>query len=107
MPTVEKQRSRRHALAILLGVAFVLAAYVAAPMWVGLMLGTVMACTFQPLYEKVAQVMRRRAASAGIVTLFAGVVVAALGAAALYVVTDELVTLVKLLQQHASGATLA
>jgi predicted PurR-regulated permease PerM len=107
MPTLEKQRSRRHAMAILLGVAFVLVAYVAAPMWVGLMLGTVLAFTFQPLYERVATILGRRSLSAGLVTLVAGVAAAALGAAALYVVTDELVTIVKLLQKHANGATLA
>jgi predicted PurR-regulated permease PerM len=71
------------------------------------MLGTVLAFTFQPLYQRVAQVLRRRAAAAGIVTLFAGIVLAALGAAAAYVVTDELVTIVKLLQRHAGGGTLA
>jgi predicted PurR-regulated permease PerM len=105
MPTLETQRSRRHALAILLGVAFILAAYVVAPLWVGLMLGTVLAFTFQPLYHWATLRVRRPAVAAGLVTLGAGVLAAALGAAALYVVTDELITIVKLLQSHATGAT--
>jgi predicted PurR-regulated permease PerM len=107
MSTLEKQRSRRHALAVLLGVAFLFAAYVAAPMWVGLMLGSVLAFTFQPIFERAAARTRRRALAAGLVTLGAGALTTALGAAALYIVTDELVTIVKLLQRHATGATLA
>src|SRR5262249_36688307 len=87
--------------------AFLFAAYVAAPMWVGLMLGSVLAFTFQPVFERAARRMRRRAPAAGLVTLGAGILATALGAAALYVVTDELVTIVKGLQRHARAPRLS
>ena len=100
-------RSRRIALAVVLVVAFAFAAYVAAPLWVGLMFGTVMAFTTQPLYERLARRLgERHALSAAIVTLVSGVACAAIGALALYVITEELVTIVGILQRHATAATL-
>ncbi len=54
----ETRRGRRIALGVVLVITFLAAAWIASPLWVGLMLGTVMAFTAQPLYRKL---LRRQA----------------------------------------------
>ncbi len=99
--------TQRTALAVVLVFAFLLAAYVTAPLWVGLMLGTVMAFTTQPLYVRLsARLGERKGIAAAIVTVASGIVAAAICVLALYVVTDELVSVVRIVQSHASGRTL-
>ncbi len=92
---------------VLLVVAFVAAAWVASPLWVGILLGTVMAFSSQPLYvHLVARMANRRHLAAAIVTFGSGVVCLALLAAALYVLTDELVTVATSVQRHLASNTL-
>ena len=85
------KRGRRIALAILLLIAFVAVAWMAAPLSVGLVLGTVMAFTAQPLYRKLAAFFGdRRSFAAAMTTIIGGVVTAAGGAAVLYIIGNEL-----------------
>jgi predicted PurR-regulated permease PerM len=56
---------RQHfALAMLLGLSFLAAAWVAAPLYVGLVLGTVMAFSAQPLFGRFVRRLHRRSVAA-------------------------------------------
>lgn len=102
------QKGRRIALAVVLLLSFLTVAYIAAPLWVGLMLGTVIAFTAQPLYKRLARRLgARRSLAAVLTTIIGGLVTAACGAAAVYILTRELVLLVPLLQQRISSQTLS
>lgn len=88
------KRGRRVALAILMLLAFIGVAWMAAPLWVGLVLGTVMAFTAQPLYRRLASSLGdRRWLASAITTLIGGITTAALGVATLYILTREAVLL--------------
>ena len=102
------QKGRRIALAVVLLLSFLTVAYLAAPLWVGLMLGTVIAFTAQPLYKRLARRLgARRSLAAVLTTIIGGLVTAACGAAAVYILTRELVLLVPLVQQRISSQTLS
>jgi predicted PurR-regulated permease PerM len=104
----DRPRAQRTALILLLTVAFALAAWIASPLWVALVLGLVLGFTTQSIYERLCLRLRgRRAAAAALTTLGAGLVCLLLGTAALYVVLDELVWLVRLLEHHATAPTLS
>ncbi len=104
----ETKRGRRIALSILLIGSFIVVAWIASPLWVGIALGTVMAFTTQPIYRKVsARLHRRRHLAAGIVTLGSGLLCAAIGVLVLYIVATELLSLVSLLQAKSAGDSLA
>jgi predicted PurR-regulated permease PerM len=100
----------RTALGVLAALVFVVAAWLASPLWVGLVVGAVMAFTAQPLHRRcVARWGEpRRRLIAAIVTLASGLVLLVLGVGALYVLGRELVEGVDLLQRKiAEGATVA
>jgi predicted PurR-regulated permease PerM len=94
-------------LAIATLLLFVAAAWVAAPLWVGLMLGTVMAFTAQPLHERLsARFGQRTGAAAVVTTLLGGLAMACGGAVALFVVAREVVKIVSVFQRRlASGSS--
>src|SRR5579872_5357401 len=61
-------RGRRIALAIVTALAFLAVAWMASPLWVGLVIGTVMAFTGQPLYRRLSAKMHNRRALAALIT---------------------------------------
>jgi predicted PurR-regulated permease PerM len=84
-------RGRRIALAIVTLASFLAVAYMAAPLWVGLVIGTVMAFTGQPLYRRLAARMHnRRALAALFTTLIGGIGALAGGGLTLYILWREL-----------------
>lgn len=94
-----------------LGVAtlllFLAAAWIAAPLWVGLMLGTVMAFTAQPVHMRLTVRFRDRSALAAVVTtLLGGLVMLCGGATAVFVVAREVVKVVAVFQRRlATGSS--
>lgn len=104
----ETRKGRRMALAILLMLSFLTVAWIASPLWVGIMLGTVMAFTAQPLYRKLAmKIGDRKLLAAGLVTALSGLVTAAIFVLALYVLSNELIMLAGLLQRKMASGSLA
>lgn len=104
----ETRRGRRVALAILLMLSFMTVAWIAAPLWVGIMLGTVMAFTAQPIYRKLAMKMgNRKLLAAALVTAMSGLVTACVFVLALYVLSNELIMLVGVLQKKMMSGSLA
>ena len=102
------QKGRRVALAVVLFLSFLTVAYLAAPLWVGLMLGTVIAFTAQPLHRQLAKRLgKRRSLAAVLTTIIGGIVTAASATAAVYILTRELMLVIPLLQQRISSRTLA
>jgi predicted PurR-regulated permease PerM len=104
----ESQRGQRIALSILLVLTFLVAAWIASGLWVGIALGTVMAFTAQPAFRALARrIGDRRAIAAAIVTGLMGLVAAGLGALFLYIIVEELVTIGTLLEHKLQAGSLA
>ena len=98
------RREQRVALAILLALTFLVVAWMAAPLLVGLALGTVTAFTAQPLNARLARRMRqRRALAAAVTTLLSSLIVLGAGAAAVWVIARELVAAVALAQERVAA----
>jgi predicted PurR-regulated permease PerM len=98
----------RVALAVLTAMAFVVVAWMASPLLVGLALGTVMGFTVQPLHERLAARMRQRRRLASAATaLLAGVVLTAGGIFAVWVVAKEVAAAITFVQRilQPNGAT--
>ena len=94
------RRGANVALAILLLVAFVAVAWVASPLWVGLVLGTVMAFTAQPFHLfLVGRTHGHERTSAAITTVTGAITVTSVGVAAGYVVVNEVTSSIALVQQ--------
>ena len=100
------KKGRRLALAALLGLSFMAVAYVASPIWVGLVVGTVMAFTAQPLYRRLATKLNRKPLAAVITTLTGGIVMAASAAASLFIIARELLIVVALIQRKSAASSL-
>jgi predicted PurR-regulated permease PerM len=110
----ETRKGRRVALGIVLVMAFLAAAWIASPLWVGLMLGMVMAFTAQPLYRKLLAIGERRTGrgaghhpyvAASLVTLLSFFVTAVVGAVSLYILARELLVIGMLLQDRLAHGT--
>src|ERR1700684_488141 len=86
-----QRRSQRVALAVLMGLAFVVVAWMAAPLLVGLALGTVMGFTAQPLQSRLALRFRRRRLASAVTTLLGGLLMAGGGALTIWIVAREIV----------------
>jgi predicted PurR-regulated permease PerM len=100
-PVEQQRRTQRMALAALVGLAFIVVAWMAAPLLVGLALGTVMAFTAQPLQVRLSARMNgRRALASALTTLLGGLVMAGGGAGLLWVMARELVAAVQLVQHE-------
>jgi predicted PurR-regulated permease PerM len=92
------------ALATLL--LFVAAAWVAAPLWVGLMLGTVMAFTAQPVHQRLTAHLRSRTALAAVLTtLLGGFAMVSGGALAVFVLAKEIVRVAGVVQHRLSSGS--
>ena len=101
-------RGRRIALSVLLAIAFLAVARLAAPLWVGIAFGTMMAFTAQPAYRMIARRLDdHRGAAAAVTTVVTGLVVGAFGALAIWVLTRELFAVVSLMQQKLASGSLA
>jgi len=99
---------RRAALGVLLLLSFVAVAMLAAPVWVGIVLGALMAFTAQPLYRKLsARLGERKKFAALVTTVVTGLVCVALGSASVYVLTGELFGMIAVLQHRLDAGTLA
>jgi predicted PurR-regulated permease PerM len=105
-PFPPARRNQRVALAVLMGLTFLIVAWMAAPLLVGLALGTVMGFTAQPLYSRLARKMGHRSKLASAATTgLGGLMVAGGGAAGVWVIEREIVAAVAIVQgQIASGA---
>jgi predicted PurR-regulated permease PerM len=91
-----------------MGLTFLVVAWMAAPLLVGLALGTVMGFTAEPLYFRLAGRMgqRRKLASAA-TTLLGGLLVLGGGVVAAWVIARELVEAVANVQAQIAAGTLA
>lgn len=104
----ETRRGRKIALAILLLLTFLTVAWIASPLWVGIMLGTMMAFTAQPLYQRLAQRLGgRRGIASGIITAIFGISCILIGFLAIYILSNEFLDLVELLRQKVSNTSLS
>ncbi|MGH7283532.1 MAG: AI-2E family transporter, partial [Polyangiaceae bacterium] len=103
----EQRRGRRLALTILVAFSFFTVAWIASPLWVGIALGTMMAFTAQPFYRQISKRIHSRAGSAGIVTVTTGVASAATLIATVYVLTNELIQLVAIIQAKTASGSLS
>lgn len=103
----ETRRGRRVALAIVLLLSFLTVAWVAAPLWVGILLGTVMAFTAQPSYRKLAiRLKKRRVLSASVVTTIGGLLTLLAGVLTVYILLPEIITFAGLIQKRIVSDTL-
>jgi predicted PurR-regulated permease PerM len=100
-PQATQRRRQRVALAVLLGMTFLAVAWMAAPLLVGLALGTVMAFTAQPLYARLSvRLGGRRSLATAATTVLGGLLMAGGGAFALWIVAREVVAAVELVQRE-------
>ena len=96
-----QRRAQRLALAVLMGLAFVVVAWMSAPLLVGLALGTVMGFTAQPLHERLCVRMRqRRALASAVTTLLGGLTIACGGALLFWIVVRQLGAAAALVQRE-------
>lgn len=100
-PPKKQQRSdpQRIGLSVLAVVAIIGAAYVAHPVWMGLMLGTTMGFTSEPVYRWLAPRLRyKRALAALLTTIFGGLVtLVAIGVVG-YIAINEIVEMISEMQ---------
>src|SRR5579884_1074835 len=96
-----QRRRRRVALGVIMGLAFLAVAWMAAPLLVGLALGTVMAFTAQPVHTRLSTRFReRRRLAAATTTALGGLMMIGGGAAAVWLVLREVVAAVAAVQHR-------
>jgi predicted PurR-regulated permease PerM len=106
-PPATARRGQRVALGILMGLTFLVVAWMAAPLLVGLALGTVMGFTAQPLYWGLSRRLgQRRKFASAVTTLLGGLLVVGGGTAAAWIVARELVAAVAIAQQRIAARPL-
>lgn len=104
----ETRRGRKIALAIVLLLSFLTVAWIASPLWMGIMLGTMMAFTAQPIYQWLSsRIGERRAIASGLVTAVFGILCIFIGFIAVYILTNEILDLAELLRQKVSNTSLS
>ncbi len=102
----EVRRGRRIALGVLTVVSFATVAWIASPLWVGLMLGAMMAFSAQPLQSWLARRLGSRHVLAAVLTTIVVGLLTAAGVGAMgYVLVTGFLEVVALLKQHAPGIT--
>lgn len=103
----ETERGRQRALAAILVAAALAMVWVASFLWVGIMLGMVMAFTAQPLYRAIARSIgdRRRLAAAIVTSLYA-LAVSTIGSALLFAVARELFAIVNVARDRLTKGAL-
>src|SRR5262249_41014067 len=86
LSTHPPQRSQRIALAVLTALTFLVVAWMASPMFVGLVLGTVLGFTAQPMYAHfLSRLRQKRTLAAALTTFLGGLAMAGGGAAVVWV----------------------
>ena len=99
---------QRIALSVLLVLTFLVAAWIASGLWVGIALGTVMAFTGQPVFRKLTRRLHdRRPLAAAIVTVGMGLVATGVGVLLIYITADQLVTIGRILERKLQAGSLA
>jgi predicted PurR-regulated permease PerM len=107
-PVEPARRHQRVALAVLMGLTFLVVAWMAAPLLVGLALGTVMGFTAEPLQATLTKRFgERRRLAAAATTLTGGLMVVGGGTVAAWVMVRELVAAVAIVQMRIAAGTLA
>lgn len=97
-------RGRRLALGVLLLLSFLMVARIAAPLWVGIAFGTMVAFVAQPTYRRLAaRLGDRRQLAAVITTVVTGVLTAVGGGLALYLITNELFSIIAKFQGQSAA----
>lgn len=95
-----KRRTQRIALGVLLGLTFIVVAWMAAPLLVGLALGTVVGFTAQPLYARLStQLQQRRKLAAALTTLLSGLMMIGATAAAAWLLVREIVNAIPAIER--------
>lgn len=101
-----KRRAQRVALGVLLGLTFIIVAWMAAPLLVGLALGTVVGFTAQPLYAHLAARLRqRRALAAALTTLLSGLMMVGAAAAAAWLLVREIVNAIPAIEHGVAAGS--
>jgi predicted PurR-regulated permease PerM len=105
----ETVRGRRRALALLLVASTLALLWVASALWVGILLGMVMAFTAQPAYRTLAERFggRRRRLAAALTTLLYGVSAAVAGVALVVATAREVLAIGRHLQGRLEVGTLS
>jgi len=94
-PPPKRQEPGRFGLSVLAVVAIVGAMYIASPVWMGLVLGTTMGFTSEPIYRFLAPQLRYNRALAALVTTILGGIITALGITLVgYIAVTEIVDMV-------------
>lgn len=102
----EVRRGRRIALGVLTVLSFATVAWIASPLWVGLILGAMMAFSAQPLQSWIARRLGgRHVLAAVLTTLVVGLVTAAGVGITGYILVTGFLEVVALLREHAPGIT--
>jgi predicted PurR-regulated permease PerM len=103
-----RRRGSRTALAILLCASFLATAWIASPIWCGLIFGIVMAFTTQPLYRRILALGSRTQGgswarhpyrAAAVVVLLSALVAMIVGSVSLYTLARELLVIGRVLQE--------
>ncbi|GAC1393704.1 MAG: AI-2E family transporter [Polyangiales bacterium] len=101
------RRGRLISLGVLLLLSFLAVMRIAAPLWVGIAVGTFMAFTAQPTFRRIAHALGdRRELAAVLTTVLSGVVWTMLGALTVWVLTREVIVLVDIAQTRIGGGSL-
>jgi predicted PurR-regulated permease PerM len=96
-----RRRHQRTALGVLLALTFVVVAWMAAPLLVGLALGTVMGFTAEPLQRRLNQRFHgRHALASAATTLFGGLLIIGGGIGLGWIVVSEIATAVPEIQHR-------
>lgn len=104
----ETRRGRRIALAMMLLLSFLTVAWIASPLWVGILLGTVMAFTAQPLFRSLAaRFGNRRGLAASLLTLLGGLLTLFAGFLAVYILMPEIIMLAGIFQKKLGSNSLS
>jgi protease I len=103
-PSEPGRQSQRVALGVLMGLAFLVVAWMAAPLLVGLALGTVMGFTAQPVYQRLSRRLgQKRQLASAVTTLLGGLIMVGGGVGLLWVFVSEIANAVARVQRAIAG----
>lgn len=108
-PAPYVSRTRRWALVLVLVVSFVGAAWVAAPLWVAILIGVVLAVSTQRAFARLVLAFGERHAqiAAGLVTLATGGLVLVVGSGIVVTLANELVYVVGRVREYESTGAIS
>lgn len=102
-------KTKRWALVVVVIVSFVLAALVAAPLWVAILIGVILATSTHSIFVRLVRSFGERRApwAAAFLTLLSGLVVAVCGVLILLTLANELMKVVAHLDRHGTTGSLS